>query len=213
MRNNVFFTFDKQSVRVDRCRMIKALRKQWFKRSLGTVALAAALPFAVSGQAASEGQGANAQENVAQEVEELKNEFISIKTQLEQAQAKALEQEKVQKAIASVDEALESAMLDEAPEKKETIEDYFELRSEFAEMEAKGEQPTSQQKIEEFQQMHQELEPIMKEVSDSEEVAQARNESRETVIAAMTDINPNTLQLLERQQQLMQRFQSLRQQR
>ena len=185
-----------------------------FTHLLGAVVAAAVLPLTLPAQEQNQGAAATTTPSAGAESElaQIQQQFIEVKTELESAQQKALEKESVQKAVEDAEEALKSAMLEEAPQQREPIEEFFEVRSQIATLDEEEVQNGAQDLVQEFTQLSQELNPVMEKAAQTEKVQSARSESRDAILAAMEEINPNTPQLIEKQRQLMIRYQQLRQQ-
>jgi len=144
------------------------------------------------------------------ELEKVRDEFLAVKAALEAAQAEALQRLEVKTAVAEVSEAMEEAMLAQAPDRSDTITMYFDKQEMLAGLGggAAGNRETLAQEV---KLLRAELKDLMAAASDSAAVRQAQNESRRAILAAMKEVNPKTDELLQKQNELMQRYRELQQ--
>lgn len=151
---------------------------------------------------------AQANEN-QNELEVIKQDFIAVKKELDAIKDQALETPAVQQAYANEEKALKSELLDEAPDKSEEINAYFQARSDFAA--AYGSKSQSELKTiqTEIEKLAADIKDDLESVKASEEVTEAQQAVRDAIISTMVKIDPRTSELIEEQNQLYERYQEL----
>lgn len=170
--------------------------------------LSTMLPLSLSAQDATDGAGTAAEDPRAA-LDELKTEFVAIKSALESAREAAMQQSAVKESLAAADEALKAAMLSESPKKSDAIEQYFSTLAALSSLEDEAE---AQKLSKDLAKLRRKLDSELAKASESEAVKAAQSESRERILAAMTDIDPATPELMKKQRELMARYQALREQ-
>jgi uncharacterized coiled-coil DUF342 family protein len=134
-------------------------------------------------------------------------EFTLVREQLEAVHQQAVQREDVQEAQKQMRTAMRDAMLEEAPDQREVIERFFDLRAQVTDP---AEAPADPQAvITQLESVQQQLAPVLEEAADAEEVREARDAYREAVVTAMKAINPQTDQLFQTQRELYNRYQQL----
>jgi len=177
--------------------MIKYLKQSRLTRSLATVALAVLLPFGLIAD--------DAEDELAQ----VKQEFIGIKKQLDSVKSEALETDATQRATVDAIEAFKSELLAAAPKKTKSVEAYFETLTQIKSAKKAGDSTKIGELEAEIQKHISKLSKEIAKARKSEAVVNAEKKKSDTIMSEMSVIEPQTQQLIKKQQELYARYQEL----
>ncbi len=148
-----------------------------------------------------------------EEFQQLYEEYLEINQRLQELQQQALQDEEVAEHYETYSEFLDEKLKEtdeRAAELVEKRQDTIELIETAQEA---GDFERMQELQQGYQQLNQELQPFMQEVMADPEVQQEREEFEEVLIDKMEDIDPETMPLLNRMNELSNQLDRLMQQR
>ncbi len=151
------------------------------------------------------------------ELQQLQMQLQQISGQLSQIRQQAFEVQEIMDAITAYEQQLRAKMVALSPDVEDDIQQAEDLVDELRAVEDPGalspaDAEEFQEKYMEFQQMVQRLQPIEQEASMDPEMQAAQQELESKVMAAMEDIDPQSAELMQERDQLIQRYMQLEQQ-
>lgn len=165
--------------------------------SLGRVAGLAAVAFAFLAAPGLDGQEAEDGER-----QELTSELQQVNRQLAGIQQRAMQDPELQQEQADTEETVIAAMTELDPEAQEKIDRIEELQGEVRAAQEEGDQQEIGSLLQEQRQLQQSLQQTQARAMRQEDVAASIESFRESLVAAMMEVDPQTEELLERQEEL-----------
>jgi len=148
----------------------------------------------------------------AQEIQAKQTELARLGEEISTIEKQAQQNETVQQTMEQFRDTVAQAIVQEAPELEPQIKRQSELVDELT---AEGAEETElakrEQKLAEYKELRQKIEPIERQVQNAEAVQQARDTYYGTLIAAMRKINPRADELIEQHKQLTNELKQLQQ--
>lgn len=160
---------------------------------------------------------APAQQEVFQQVQQLRSQLQQVEQRLQQVQQNALAKPEVQAEKNSYDDALKEAMVALKPELENALEKRDEIVSELTasnELNKPAEQRSEDfhNKIAEFQKLNAEIQPVAERASQAPEVQESFQQYEKALVSEMEKEEPNIQQLFAQHTQLRNQYQQLVQQ-
>lgn len=188
--------------------------------SAGILALAG-MSTAVAQQQMPPPQGGAAQQQGAaqgqDEIQQLQVEMQQVEERLSQIQQQASQDPEIVQMNEQFNEKVIAKMTEVDPEAEQKIDQQRELVDELVAMgsyQALGEEERTEyeQKVQVYQQIQTDLQEAQAVVLQDQAVQQMRDELNETLISKMSEIDDEAPALLEKREQLVARFEQIRQQ-
>ena len=151
------------------------------------------------------------------ELQQLQMQLQQISGQLSQIQEQAFELQEIMDAFAAYEEQLRAKMVALAPDVADDIQAAEALVEELRAVENPGALPPEeaqefQAKYMEFQQAVQRLQPVEQEASQDPEMQAAQADLETKMMEAMEEIDPQSAQLMDERNALIQRYMALERQ-
>lgn len=181
---------------------------------LGAATMQAQMP--PQGQAPQQ-QERPAADNVQQQLQQVQMELQQTQAQLQPAIQQANEQPEVRQALLGFDKALTEHMVEASPDQSEAIHRRSELfeklisNRDFGAMDADAQQ-AYQQHVQEYQELQHTLMDSERQAMNDPTVQERLQAYQATQREALVEVEPQATELLQRQDQLRQQFQTLQQQ-
>ena len=152
---------------------------------------------------------------IKQKIQSLESEFMQVVEKIQSVEQQALEEEKVAEAREQYETLLENKILEENPELEETMARRDEYKG-YLEKAQAGESLPEGMEIRdvysEYKSLEQQVVPVQRKVMQDEEVRQVQQKYQQTLVAEMKEIDPDIMELVDRQNKLRQRYRQLMQQ-
>ena len=148
-----------------------------------------------------------------EEFQELYQEYLEINQRLQQIQQQALQDESVAEIAENYSNFIDSKLKDLDSQAADLIDQREETIDEIESAQEEGDFESIQQLQEDYERITQQLQPFMQEAMQDEEVQERQRELEQVLIAKMEDIDPETMPLLNRMQELSSELDRLMQQR
>ena len=150
-----------------------------------------------------------------QRLQSAQAELQRVQSTLAPVQVKAAETPKVKATYEKLEATYFETMAEKAPAMEEQIEEMKKLTDELRdnkELQAPADErsPEINAKLKQYQRIKQQLTPIEQQVLRDPEVAELSQEYQTVLLAAMHEVNPRAKTLVERQQELALRVQTIR---
>lgn len=165
--------------------------------SIGRIAGSAAVALALLAV-----PGLDAQEPQDEERQELTAELQQVSQRLAGIQQQAMQDQELQQQQAATQETVITAMIDLDPEAQENIERMEELQGDLQTAQEEADQERIGSILQEQRQLQQSLQQTQAQAMQQEEVVASIESFRESLVAAMVEIDPEAEELLQRQEEL-----------
>lgn len=146
--------------------------------------------------------GLHAQEPEDEERQELTAELQQVAQQLAGIQQRAMQDPELQEVQAATEETVIAAMTELDPEAQEKIDRMEELQGDLQTAQEEGDQQEIGSLLQEQRQLQQSLQQTQVRAMQQEEVAASIESFRESLLAAMMEVDPAAAELLQRQEEL-----------
>lgn len=146
--------------------------------------------------------GLDAQEPEDEERQELTAELQQVAQQLVGIQQRAMQDPELQEEQAATEEKVIAAMTELDPEAQEKLDRMGELQGELRTAQEESDQQEIGSLLQEQRQLQQSLQQTQARAVQQEEVAASIESFRESLLAAMVEVDPQAEELLQRQEEL-----------
>lgn len=165
------------------------------------------------GQAAPQGQPSPQK---MQKLRNIRSQIEQITQKLSSAQQEALKKEKVQEKQIEFRKAMSVAIVKQNPEMESVLEEHDTLAEKLENSpdlkKPQGQRSQKfQQRLQKYRQLQQKVSAERQKAAQKEKVQKKRKAFENLLISEMSKVEPETPQLMEKRQGLMQQFRALRQ--
>jgi len=147
-----------------------------------------------------------------EEFQQLYEEYLEINQQLQQIQQQALQNEEVAAHYEAYSEFLDGKIKDIDPGAEELIDRRDQAINAIESAQAEGDIESAQQIQQEYEQVNQQLQPYMQEAMQDPEVQEQREQFEDALISEMENIDPESMPLLNRMEELSRQLDQMMQQ-
>jgi len=154
------------------------------------------------------------QETIKKQIQSLESEFMQVVEKIQSVQAKALEEEEVAAAKNNYEDLLEEKMIEENPDLETTMAKRDKYKGYIEKVQAGEALPDglkAQDVYSEYQSLEQQVVPVQRKVMQDKEVRMVQQKYQKKLVAEMKEIDPDIMQLVDRQNQLRQKYRQLMQ--
>lgn len=166
------------------------------RRMAGLVAVALAF-LAVPGLDAQEPEesGEEGRQELMAELQQVNQELVGIRQ-------RAMQDPELQQEQAATEEKVIAAMTEVDPEAQQKLDRIQQLQGELQTAQQEGDQEKMGSLLQERRQLEQSLQQAQAQAMEQQEVAAAVESFRQSLVAAMKEVDPKAEQLLQRQEEL-----------
>lgn len=189
-------------------------RGGFLKSVLACAASIGLLSAVAIGQSELQEPAQQADPQAQQELIQVQQQLQEVESRIQEIEKKAMQKEKLQQAQSEYFNELREAAIAINPDVENKFERQDELIDELEDspelkMPAENRSPDINQKIGEFQQLRNEINPVVQQVAQQPEMQQRQAEFEETVIEEMKAVDPQTDELLAQRVELFGRYEKL----
>jgi hypothetical protein len=146
-----------------------------------------------------------------EEFQKLYTEYMEIEQRLEYIQQQAFEDEEVAKYAEEYSSFMDKKLRELDPRAGELIDEREETIDKMQTAQQEGDFETLQGLQQGYQDLSQQLTPFLQQAMEDPEIQEKRFEFEEILVGKMEEIDPETMSLLQKMQELTQKLESLMQ--